>query len=68
MTESESSAILDMLYRLAEVPEYQFRVAWKPGTMNRSVQHYAAGDYLSHRRRMERVTLKGVKVSAPPAP
>jgi taurine dioxygenase len=66
MTESESSAILDMLYRLAEVPEYQFRVTWKPGTMvfwdNRSVQHYAARDYLPHRRRMERVTLKGGKV------
>ena len=63
MTESESQSILDMLYRLTEVPEYQFRVGWKPGTMvfwdNRSTQHYAARDYLPHRRRMERVTLRG---------
>ena len=66
MTEGESQSILDMLYRLIDVPEYQFRVAWKPGTMvfwdNRSTQHYAARDYLPHRRRMERVTLKGDKV------
>ncbi len=63
MTEGESQSILDMLYRLTEVPEYQFRVSWKPGTMvfwdNRSTQHYAARDYLPHRRRMERVTLRG---------
>ena len=57
------SRILNMLYRLPEIPEYQFRVGWKSGTMvfwdNRSTQHYAARDYLPQRRRMERVTLKG---------
>lgn len=66
MTEGESQSILDMLYRLTEVPEYQFRVGWKPGTMvfwdNRSTQHYAARDYLPARRRMERVTLQGDRV------
>ena len=63
MTEAESQSILDMLYRLTEIPEYQYRVGWKSGTMvfwdNRSTQHYAARDYLPQRRRMERVTLKG---------
>ncbi len=63
MTDAESQSILDMLYRLTEIPEYQFRVGWKPGTMvfwdNRSTPHYAARDYLPHRRRMERVTLRG---------
>ena len=59
----ESAHILDMLYRLPEIPEYQFRVKWEPHMMviwdNRSTQHYAPRDYLPHRRRMERVTVKG---------
>ncbi|NQV57595.1 MAG: TauD/TfdA family dioxygenase [Rhodospirillales bacterium] len=66
MTETESEAVLSMLYQLTGTPEYQFRVGWKLGTMvfwdNRSTQHYAARDYLPQRRRMERFTLKGDKV------
>ena len=61
--EFESEKILDMLYRLPEIPEYQFRVKWEPNMIviwdNRSVQHYAPRDYLPHHRRMERLTIKG---------
>ncbi|MBK18061.1 MAG: hypothetical protein CMM52_04390 [Rhodospirillaceae bacterium] len=61
----ESEQILQMLYQLPEVPEYQFRVRWEPNMIiiwdNRSTQHYAPRDYLPHRRRMERLTVKGDK-------
>lgn len=72
MTERESNALLDVLFHLPEIPEYQFRVHWQPGTMtfwdNRSVQHYAPRDYLPQRRRMERVTLAGDKPFGPADP
>jgi taurine dioxygenase len=61
--EDESRSILDYLFSRALVPEYQLRVTWAPDTVvmwdNASVQHYAPNDYLPHRRRMERVTIKG---------
>ena len=63
MKQDESDALLDVLYRQANIPEYQFRVHWQTHMMvfwdNRTVQHYAARDYLPQRRRVERVTLKG---------
>jgi len=63
MQASESQAILDLLYEQAHVPEYQFRLRWKPGTIvcwdNRSTQHYAANDYYPDRRKMERVAVMG---------
>ncbi len=59
----ESEHILHMLYQLPETPEYQLRVQWEPDTIvlwdNVSTQHYAPRDYLPHRRRMERLTVKG---------
>ena len=59
----ESESILDLLYRLPEIPEYQFRVKWEPHMFiiwdNRSTQHYAPRDFLPDRRRMERLTIKG---------
>ena len=59
----ESEAILALLYEQAHVPEYQFRLRWKPGTIvfwdNRSTQHYAANDYYPDRRHMERVAVMG---------
>lgn len=63
MREWESDHLLQMLYHLPEIPEYQYRVQWQPNTVviwdNRSTQHYAARDYLPSRRRVERVTIKG---------
>lgn len=63
MKERESRALLDLLYEQAHVPEYQFRLHWKPGTIafwdNRSTQHYASNDYYPNRRRMERVAIIG---------
>lgn len=63
MTEGESGMLLDLLFRQAQVPEIQFRLRWKPGTIafwdNRSTQHYAANDYFPNRRHMERVAVIG---------
>jgi len=63
MNQDESDALLNVLYRQANIPEYQFRVHWQINMMvfwdNRTVQHYAARDYLPYRRRVERVTLQG---------
>jgi taurine dioxygenase len=60
---TESRAILDVLFAQAQVPEYQFRLRWAPGTIvfwdNRSTQHYAANDYYPERRRMERTAVVG---------
>jgi taurine dioxygenase len=63
MEPAESRAILDVLCAQAQVPEYQFRLRWAPGTIvfwdNRSTQHYAANDYYPQRRRMERTAVIG---------
>jgi taurine dioxygenase len=63
MNDDESQALLNLLYAQVHVPEYQFRLRWKPGTMtfwdNRCTQHYAANDYYPNRRHMERVAVIG---------
>jgi taurine dioxygenase len=65
MNEDESRSLLHLLFEQTKVPEYQFRLRWKPGTIafwdNRSTQHYAANDYYPNRRRMERVAVIGDK-------
>jgi len=62
---AEGDALLQLLYEQAHVPEYQFRLRWKPGTIvlwdNPSTQHYAANDYYPNRRHMERVAVTGDK-------
>ena len=59
----ESDSLLRLLYAQAHIPEYQFRLRWKPGTIalwdNPSTQHYAANDYYPNRRKMERVAVVG---------
>ena len=63
LEEDESRAILGVLFAQAQVPEYQLRLRWTPGTVvfwdNRSTQHYAANDYYPERRRMERTAVIG---------
>jgi taurine dioxygenase len=67
MDERESRALLDLLFHQAMVPEYQFRLHWRPHTIamwdNRSTQHYAVHDYYPQRRYMERVTVRGGPVT-----
>ena len=70
MEEHESRVLLDLLFRQAFVPEYQFRHHWEPHTIamwdNRATQHYAIHDYYPQRRYMERVTIKGGPVTGVP--
>lgn len=59
----ESDALLDLLYRQADYPEYQCRFHWSAGAValwdNRATQHYANSDYFPQRRVMERVSIAG---------
>ena len=63
LTDQESEALLQLLFEEVHIPEYQFRLRWKPHTIvlwdNASTQHYAANDYYPNRRRMERVAVMG---------
>jgi len=59
----ESDAVLEMLFRHVETPEFQCRFHWQPGSVafwdNRCAQHHALWDYFPERRRGLRVTIKG---------
>ncbi len=61
--EDESRGLLEILFRQAQIPEYQFRHRWQPGDIvfwdNTATQHYAANDYYPDRRRMERTAVIG---------
>jgi len=61
----ESDALLQMLYRHIETPEFQCRFRWQVGSLafwdNRSTQHRALFDYFPNRRHAHRVTVKGDK-------
>jgi taurine dioxygenase len=63
LAKHESDAVLEMLYRHIETPEFQCRFQWRPGSVafwdNRCAQHHAMWDYYPHRRRGLRVTIKG---------
>ena len=63
LAEDESRGLLDILFRQAQIPEYQFRHRWQPGDIvfwdNTATQHYAANDYYPERRRMERTAVIG---------
>jgi len=59
----ESDALLEMLYRHAETPEFQCRFRWQPNSVafwdNRCAQHHAMWDYFPQHRHGYRVTIKG---------
>jgi taurine dioxygenase len=61
----ESAAVLEMLYQHCEVPRFQCRFKWQPGSIafwdNRAVQHQAMWDYYPQRRYGHRVTICGDK-------
>jgi len=61
--------LMNHLFQQTMVPELQCRVRWTPATCvfwdNRSLQHYAVGDYMPAMRIMERVTIAGDQVRGP---
>jgi taurine dioxygenase len=65
LSKLESDAVLEMLCRHIETPEFHCRFRWQPGSIafwdNRQVQHHALWDYYPHRRRGLRVTIQGDK-------
>ena len=69
MEDGESRQLLNQLFDLAKVPEYQYRHHWENGTLvfwdNRSTQHYAVHDYFPKRRFMQRVTISGTQSPQP---
>lgn len=71
MQPEESSTLLELLVRQADVPEYQCRFHWEPGSVafwdNRTTQHYAVSDYHPQVRVMERVTIIGDRPVGPAA-
>jgi taurine dioxygenase len=62
VSKTASQSLLNYLYDLIKTPEVQARFEWRAGDVaiwdNRQVQHYAARDYGSARRRIHRVTLE----------
>ena len=65
LRKNESDALLEMLYRHVETPEFQCRFKWQPNSVafwdNRCAQHHAMFDYFPHRRYGHRVTVCGDK-------
>jgi taurine dioxygenase len=66
----ESDQLLDRLCRQAEVPEFQYRFHWLPGSIafwdNLAVQHYGSSDYFPQRRVMARAAIAGTAVPTAP--
>jgi taurine dioxygenase len=72
MSKNESNAVLDMLYRHCQQPEFTCRFRWRPGSLafwdNRATLHYALDDYGTQARRAHRVTLRGDRPYGPAQP
>ena len=66
MDDEDSEGLLQFLCNQADLPEYQCRFRWEPGSIafwdNRAVQHNALNDYHGHRRLMHRITIEGTPV------
>lgn len=67
----ESAAVLAMLFRHVETPDFCLRWKWTANDLafwdNRCVQHYAVPDY-ERDRIMQRICLQGGTPGAPPPP
>lgn len=65
MKPRESDAILQLIYRHIDTPEYHVRFQWEVNSIafwdNRSTQHRALADYFPQTRTMHRVTINGDK-------
>lgn len=63
LSADESRALLSYLFSVVSKPENQCRLKWSAGTVvvwdNRSLQHYAVGDYYPAVRIMDRVSIAG---------
>lgn len=63
LSQTESDAVLRLLFAHVAKPEFTVRWKWKEGDVafwdNRLTQHYALADYLPHRRIMHRATILG---------
>jgi taurine dioxygenase len=68
LSQPESDALLQFLYRHLQSPQFQVRFRWARGSVamwdNRAVQHYAVPDY-EERRVMRRVTIAGDRPFGP---
>jgi taurine dioxygenase len=71
LSPSESAAVLSMLFRHVEKPDFCMRWKWRANDMafwdNRCVQHYAVPDYEGERI-MQRICLQGGPPAAGPPP
>ena len=67
LSEAESNAILEFLYRHCAQEDFQCRVRWQAGDItmwdNRATWHKAINDYHGYRRLMHRVTVEGSALS-----
>jgi taurine dioxygenase len=72
VSELESAAILDLLYRHCQRPEFSCRYRWSERSVafwdNRATLHYALDDYGDAVRVVHRVTLRGDRPSGPALP
>jgi alpha-ketoglutarate-dependent taurine dioxygenase len=72
LSKVESDAVLDMLYRHCQRPEFSCRFHWTPGAVafwdNRATLHYALDDYGDELRIAHRVTLRGDRPYGPARP
>lgn len=63
LSELESDALLRLLFRHSQLPDFQIRHTWQTGDIafwdNRCTQHYASHDYGAEHRVMNRVTIVG---------